>query len=288
MQVFDYKALKKGFNKSAETYERHAKVANIVGEDLIERLRLLKLQPLRILDLGSGTGKLSRSLLKLYPGARIYCIDISENRLRFAKGHRKWFRQQHYINTDMHALPFASESFDLVVSNLAWYWADHLHQAIYEAKRVLKPTGVLMFSTVGPDTLRELRASFASISAEPHINTFFDMHDVGDALLKSGLADPVMDVEHFTHYVKKVEDLFQQLRDSGEMNYQALRSRGLMGRNILEKVKVYYEQFREKKKLPVTAEIVFGYAWRKEENSFQLENGDIAIPVKKIFHSQHN
>lgn len=282
MQGFDYNALKRGFNKTAETYERHAKTAREVGEYLIERLRPLNLQPERILDLGAGTGKLSRDLLKLYPKARIYCIDLSENRLRFAKGKRKWFRQQHYITADMHTLPFRAESFDLVISNLAWYWADHLHQAIYEAKRVLKVGGKLMFSTLGPDTLRELRESFASSSNEPHINTFLDMHDIGDALLKAGFADPVMDVEHFTHYAKSLNDLFKELRASGETNYQELRARGLMGKKSFEKVVAHYEQYRVDEKLPVTTEAVFGYAWRKQETSFELENGEIAVPISTI------
>lgn len=286
MQGFDYYALKKGLNKTAETYEHHSQMPRLIGEELLERLSLLKLQPERILDLGAGTGKLSRDLLKLYPKARIYCIDLSENRLRFAKGKRKWFRQQHYITADMHTLPFASESFDLVVSNLAWYWADHLHQAIYEAKRVLKINGTLMFSTLGPDTLRELRASFAIASNDPHINTFLDMHDVGDALLKAGFADPVMDVEYFTQTVKTLFHLFKQLKASGEINYQALRSRGLMGKKILNAVTQHYEQYRNGKTLPVTTEAVFGYAWRKEELATANEKGEIVIPISEIKRSE--
>lgn len=283
MQGFDYNALKQGFNKTAKTYDRHAKMTATVNDHLLERIKSLNLNPERILDIGAGTGSLSRALLKLYPKARIYCIDLSEKRLIFAKGKRKWFRKQHYVTADMHAIPFKNESFDLVVSNLTWYWAEHLHQAIYEAKRVLKIDGKLLFSTLGPDTLRELRASFAAASEEPHINTFFDMHDIGDALLKAGFGDPVMDVEYFTHTVKTVAALFKELRATGELNYQALRSRGMMGPEILKKATAHYEQFREDKLLPVTTEAVFGYAWRKEETSQQqLENGEIAVPLSAL------
>lgn len=283
MQGFDYKALKKGFNESAETYERQAKMVREIGGHLLQRIESLNLEPKRILDLGAGTGRLSRDLLKLYPKARIYCIDLSEKRLVFAKGKRKWFCKQHYITSDMHTLPFANESFDLVVSNLALHWSDHLHQAIYEAKRVLKIGGSLLFSTLGPDTLRELRASFASISPDPHINLFYDMHDIGDALLKSGLADPVMDIEYFTHFVKGVPELFKELKATGEINYQTLRARGMMGPKKLEKIVAHYEQYRsDKKRLPVTTEAVFGYAWRKEETPLQVVNGEIAIPISAI------
>ncbi len=284
MQGFDYQALKNGFNQTAKTYERHAKMARKIGNELISRLKTLNLKPLRILDIGSGTGKLSRELLALYPKARIYCIDIAEERLAVAKGHRKWFRQQHYITADMHALPFKAESFDLVVSNLTWYWADHLNQVIYEAKRVLKNNGTLMFSTLGPDTLRELRASFASISNEPYINTFLDMHDVGDALLKAGFADPVMDVEYMIHYTKQISELFQELKDSGEINYQTLRHRGMLGRKKLEAVINHYAQYRQPQGYPITTEVVFGYAWRKDEGAFHLENGEVAIPISAISH----
>lgn len=282
MNTFDYPALKRGFNKSAKAYPKGADLFSEINQLFIERLSQIQVKPLRILDLGAGTGQLSRSLLKIFPQARIYCLDIAHERLSVAKGKRKWFRQQHYITGDMHTLPFASESFDLVVSNLTWYWADHFHQAIYEAKRVLKINGQLLFTTLGPDTLRELRASFASISNNPHINQFLDMHDVGDALLKAGLADPVMDTEHLTKNTPSVSALLHFLQGIGESNYHSMRSRNLLSKKHYLALCQHYEQFRINQSLPVTLEIVLGYAWRKQNLSDTLEKDDIVIPLSAI------
>ncbi len=282
MHAFDYAAQKRGLNKTAKDYPERAEVFRDINAMLIDRLKLLKLAPTRILDLGAGTGQLSREILKIYPKARIYCLDLAEERLKVARGKRKWFRQQHYVCGDMHTLPFAAESFDLVISKLTWHWADQLHQAIYEAKRVLKLNGQLLFTSFGPDTLRELRASFASVSENPHVHPFLDMHDVGDALLKAGLADPVMDSEHLSHRVPTIKMLLTFIQSIGESNYLDLRSRTLLGKKRFAAMREYYEQFREDGKLPVSLEVVFGYAWRKQELSSQLENGDIAVPVSSL------
>lgn len=282
MHAFDYAAQKRGLNKTAKDYPERAEVFRDINAMLIERLQLLKLAPTRILDLGAGTGQLSRELLKIYPKARVYCLDLAEERLKVAYGKRKWFRQQHYVCGDMHTLPFSGESFDLVISNLTWHWADHLHQAIYEAKRVLKLNGQLLFTSFGPDTLRELRASFAAASENPHVHSFLDMHDVGDALLKAGLADPVMDSEHLSHRVPTIKMLLTFIQSIGESNYMDLRSRTVLGKKRFAAMQEYYEQFREDGKLPVSLEVVFGYAWRKQELSSQLENGDIAVPLSVL------
>lgn len=280
MHAFDYKALKRGMNASAHAYPHRAKIFAEINQILLERLPQGHEEPIRILDLGAGTGQLSRELLKIFPKARIYCLDLAYERMVVAKGKRKWFRQQHYITGDMHALPFAAESFDLVISNLTWYWADHPHQAIYEAKRVLKMNGNLLFSTLGPDTLRELRSSFASVSTELHVNTFLDMHDLGDALLKAGFADPVMDSEHLAYEVKTLSELLHFLQSIGESNYHSLRSRTLLGKTRYQKMCENYEGFRSAAGLPVSVEVVFGYAWRKAEA--ERSENEISVPLSSL------
>jgi malonyl-CoA O-methyltransferase len=282
MQNFDYRALKKGFNKTAKTYEANAMLAKSTGEALIERLQSIKIAPQRILDIGSGTGALNKKLRKLYPKAKIFNIDLAEQRLRQTKVLRFGLNAPMLVCADAHALPFSDKSFDLIISNLCWHWVDHLGQAIYEAKRVLNVGGTLLFSTLGPDTLRELGAAFYSASSNPHIIPFFDMHDVGDALLKAGFADPVMDAEPMLLHFKKPEKLFKMLRDTGEGNYLSLRHRGLSGKKMFAQVKKYYENFKLDKTYPATFEIVFGYAWRPEDSSRLDQNNEISIPMSKI------
>ncbi len=274
MQCFDYLALKRGFNKRISDDARYAKLPKEIGQQVLERLRALNIQPERILDIGSGTGPFTVNLSLLYPEAHIYCIDIAEARAQSSPAHA--------VTADMHALPFLGESFDLVVSNLAWYWADPLDKAIREVRRVLKEKGKFLFSTLGPDTLSELRASFAIASDAPHVNLFLDMHDVGDALFKAGFADPVMDVGYQKYYFKTLPELFAALRKTGEINYQALRSRMLLGKDKLAHIIAHYEQYREGLYLPATLEIIFGYAWRKEEISRQLDSGEVAVPLSQV------
>lgn len=282
MQFFDYRALKKGFNKTAKSYETHAQVAHATGNNLIERLAGIKIKPKKILDLGSGTSLLSQRLAKRYPQAKIFNLDLAEQRLSLAKNKYQKATRQYFICADAHALPFKDQSFDLVISNLSWHWMDHLGQAIYEAKRVLKVNGTLLFTTLGPDTLRELRAAFIENSNNPHISHFFDMHDVGDALLKAGFADPVMDVEHLIIHFKRLNQLFNMLRKSGEMNYLKLRHRGLTSKKTFKQVKNYYNNFKNKNGYPATFEIIFGYAWRPRDPDTQMQNQEISIPLSKI------
>jgi malonyl-CoA O-methyltransferase len=282
MQFFDYRALKRGFNKTAKTYEAQAQLARSTNDALIERLQSIKLKPKKILDIGAGTGYLGKQLNKLYPKARIFNLDLAEQRLRLAKNKFKLNRAQYFVCADAHTLPFSDQSFDLVASNLCWHWLDHLGQAIYEARRVLKVGGTLLFTTLGPDTLRELGAAFYNTSTNPHLNRFFDMHDVGDALLKAGFADPVMDIEHASRSFKKTEDLFKMLRKTGEVNYLKLRHRGLTRKKVFTEVNNYYKNFKEEKAYPATFEIVFGYARRPEDVTNQLHNNEVSIPVAKI------
>lgn len=274
MQFFDYQALKRGFNKTAKTYDVNAEFSRNTGAQLLERLSGLKIKPKRILDIGAGTGHLGQSLQKLYPKAKIFNLDLAEQRLRIAQKKDKHSPKQNFICADAHALPFSDQSFDLIVSNLCWHWMDHLGQAIYEAKRILKIGGTLLFTTVGPDTLRELNAAFYAASNNPHINRFFDMHDVGDALLKAGFADPVMDIEYASLKFKNLDALFKMLRKTGEVNYLKLRQRGLSRKSVFQEVRKQYKNFKDTKTYPATFELVFGYAWRPKDRD--------PTPVKEV------
>lgn len=277
MQVFNYKALKSALNRTAKTYDAHAKVAKLTGETLLERLQILKSKPKKILDLGSGTGQMSEHLSKIYPDADIYNLDLAEQRLQISKKNEQTFA----ICANAHLLPFPNESFDLVVSNLCWHWLDDPEQAINEAHRILKPKGAILFSTLGPDTLYELRSAFAKISPHPHINLFFDMHDLGDALLKAGFSDPVMDVEYFNLEFKDLEQLLTMLKNTGEGNYLQSRFQGLSSKNLKTQLKAAYEKYKQNDTYPATIEVIYALAFRIEIKQ-QIENNEISIPLTQI------
>ena len=156
---------------------------------------------------------------------------------------------------------------DLLFSNLALQWCLDLDQTFNEFRRVLKPGGLLMFTTFGPDTLRELRSCWSQVDGYTHVNNFFDMHDVGDALVRNSFAEPVMDMELLTMTYKDVPSLMRDLKTIGAHNVTQGRSRKLTGKGRLQRVNAAYEQYRSDGVLPVSYEVVYGHAWIAAELS---------------------
>ena len=232
-----------------------------IGDRLIERLDYVRLQPARILDLGAGTGFFSAALLKRYRKADIVALDVAENMLRQVQGRGGWFRKPRCVCADAETLPFADDSFQLIFSNLMLQWSVDLEQTFMELRRVLAPGGLLMFTTFGPDTLMELRASWEKVDGFTHVNTFIDMHDVGDSLLSTRWAEPVMDSERITVTYRQLGTLMQDLKQIGAHNVTHGRPAGLTGRQRMQQLAEAYEAFREDGVLPASYEVVYGHAW---------------------------
>lgn len=254
------------FNKAANTYDKVAVLQREVSDRLIERLDIIKSVPEDILDIGCGTGDSALKLRKVYKRANILGLDFAEQMLKVAHSKQSW--QQRLFNSnikfvcgDAENLPFEANSFDFVFSNLTLQWCTNLDSTFAEFNRILKPGGLLFFSTLGPDTLKELRQSWQQIDSNQHVHTFIDMHDIGDAMIRSGLADPVMDVEYFTLTYNNVLGLMRELKQLGAHNASVNRSHQLTGKNHFSKMQQNYEKFRVNDKLPATYEIVYGHAW---------------------------
>jgi malonyl-CoA O-methyltransferase len=186
-----------------------------------------------------------------------------------------------YLCADAEALPLASASIDLALSNLAMQWCDPERVAM-EASRVLKPQGLFMFTTFGPDTLKELRAAFRAIDAAPHVNTFPDMHDIGDILVHAGFADPVMDQEIVTLTYADLKPLLRELKGIGAHNVLPGRSTGLMGRQRWQRMVAAYESFRQDGRLPATYEVVYGHAWKPEFSRRKTVDGQQQIELAEF------
>lgn len=262
--------IRAAFESSADRYDEVAVVQREVASRLLERLVLLRMTPATILDLGSGTGFCSAALGKLYPKARIVALDLAESMLRHTRARfSRWarFRQGHgFVAADAEHLPFADNTFDMLFSNLTVQWCMDLEQTFSEFRRVLKPGGVLFFTTLGPDTLKELRASWAAVDEQVHVNTFLDLHDVGDAMLHARLAEPVLDVEYITLTYRDSMTLMRDLKELGAHNINPGRNQGLTGPRKLKAVMAAYEQFRQADGLlPATYEVITGHAWRAEK-----------------------
>ena len=164
------------------------------------------------------------------------------------------------VAADAAALPFAAGSQGLVWSNLLLHWLADPQPALREMHRVLEVDGLLMFSTLGPDSLKELRACFPDGAARSL--RFIDLHDYGDMLVECGFADPVMDAERLTVIYPSFDALVDELRRSGASNGLFDRPRGLTGRGAWAAARANYEALRQDGRLPVTLEVVYGHAWK--------------------------
>ena len=270
---YKQQAVQKSFGRAAKTYDEAAVLQREVATRMLERLDYIKASPKRILDLGCATGEYSARLARMYKKAQVISLDIAEPMLKEVRRRSTWWYPIDRVCGDIQALPIADNSVDLIFSSLALQWCGSLDAAFSEFRRVLKPGGFVMFSTFGPDTLKELRASWAEVDDERHVHDFVDMHDIGDEMLRAGLSQPVMDVETLTLTYNDAYALMRELKDIGAHNIAKQRNRNLTTRSRLKAVVNAYEQFRIDGVLPASYEIVYGHAWCDETKVGDPGNG---------------
>lgn len=257
----DRQQLRAAFERAARGYDAAAALQQEVAGRLLERLELTTIRPTRMLDLGCGTGGNLRALQRRYPQARLFACDLALNMLLAARRRLGFWRRVPLACADALHLPFAAGAFDLIYCNLVLQWCDDLDRALVELRRTLAPHALLLFSSFGPDTLKELRAAWRAVDGFNHVNRFIDMHDVGDALIRAGFVEPVMDVERLTLTYTNVQALAGDLKAVGAHNVTAGRPRGLGGRRRAANLASAYERFRRDGRLPATYEVVYGTAW---------------------------
>lgn len=255
----DRQQIRHAFTRAAGAYEQTAVLQQVVGDLLLERMASVT-APSRVLDVGAGTGRLTALVKKRWPKAEVIALDLALGMLREARTHASWWRPFRRVAGDAQALPLADASIDLVYSNLCLQWCTDLKAALYEFRRVLKPGGWLLFSSFGPDTLKELRAAWSAADERAHVHVFLDMHDVGDALLAQGFADPMLDVERYCLTYADARQLMRELKVIGAGNAHAARNRGLTGKAAFRRMLEAYERERSGGLLPASYEVIFGQA----------------------------
>jgi malonyl-CoA O-methyltransferase len=252
------------FSKAAPNYEASAFLQKEVASRLLERLELMNVSPKYILDAGCGTGYCTRILDKKFSKAKTIGIDIAPGMVEYAKQQKGFFNKIDYQVADIEQLPFADNTFELVFSNLTVQWLVEPKQAFLELNRVLKPGGLLIFSSLGPDTLMELKQSWQQVDQNVHVNDFLDMHIVGDQVHNARFDNTVMDRDVITLSYQTMLGLMKDLKAIGAHNMDSDRQKGLSGKSKFEKLKQAYEDFRwEDGQLPATYEVVYGHAWKK-------------------------
>ncbi|WP_256774806.1 MULTISPECIES: malonyl-ACP O-methyltransferase BioC [unclassified Stenotrophomonas] len=283
---FDPRHVRRAFSRAAHSYDAAAALQREVEKRLLESLDYLEdRQPQVVLDIGSGTGHASAAMKKRWPKAQVIALDLAEPMLREAKKQAGWWKPFSRVCADAQALPLLDQSVDVIYSNLCLQWVDDLPAVFAGFRRALKPGGLLLCSTFGPDTLVELREAFAQADAVPHVSRFAPIAQFGDALMMSGFRDPVLDRDLFTLTYDDLTALMRELQAIGATNARQDRRHTLTGRGRFAAARAAYEPLRrDDGKLPSSWEVIYAHAWAPEAGAPIRERGqDVAsVPVSAI------
>jgi malonyl-CoA O-methyltransferase len=279
----DRRALARAFGRAGKAYDAAAALQARVREELLARLDYFRLEPRLVLDLGCGTARGAQALRRRYRKARVVGVDIAPGMLAAAR-QRLWpWQRMPLVCADAAALPFASGSVDLVYSNLMLQWCDDLPGAFAEMRRVLRPGGLLLFSSFGSATLAELREAWAQADDAAHVSLFTDMPGLGQALSLAGFIEPVLDRELLREHHPSVRSLTDSLRAIGAGNALADRRRTLTGSGRVRAMQAAYESLREPAGLPATWELLHGAAFAgTAQDDDSGPPGEYRVPVGLI------
>lgn len=287
----DKKAVRIAFARAAQSYDAAAVLQREIADRLLARLDYMRIAPACVLDLGCGTGYATFSLARRYRQAQVIGLDFAQamtqvalqrSAKQFPLGLGRYLSRERFVSADAESLPFADCSIDLIFSSLVLQWCDP--DAVFrECRRVLRPGGLFLFTTFGPDTLKELRAAWRSVDPGLHVHEFLDMHDLGDALVRARFADPVMDVEHLTLTYAEVSAMLRELKAIGAHNAIRTRRSTLTGKTQFARFAQAYEAFRSSDgRLPASYETVFGHAWAPLADKQAQTEGQAVISLEHL------
>lgn len=274
----DRAALRRRFDRAAATFDDADFVHAATREGLLGRLAPMLVDAELVVDLGAATGAAFKPLAQRFRNATIVAIDISAEMCRKSRRRRRWPRPAAAVQADAAALPFGDSSVDVVFSNLLLPWVDDVGAVAAEVARVLRKDGVFAFSTLGPDSLLTLRNAWASVDGGRHVLEFPDMHDVGDALVRAGLRDPVLDVDRLDVDYENPRKLFDDLTAVGGRNSLSDRARGLTDRGRWEQL---LQTMAGVAPIRIGLELVYGHCWGggsgSERGAVRIDAGNIPI-----------
>jgi malonyl-CoA O-methyltransferase len=299
--AYDSRRLRRIFDRRAATFDDVAFLPREIAQRMRERLDFIKVRPASVLDAGCGAGDDLPLLRERFPEAPVYGTDLSKamlaRALRHDAGDTRWrrflpasigkalgARGPRFAQADFSALPFAHGAFEFIWSNLALHWHSRPDLVFPEWQRVLKVNGLLMFSTLGPDTLKELRGAWAEVEAahgansRAHVIDFVDMHDLGDMLVESGFEIPVMDQETLTITYRSPESLLADVRRWGAYPFEREASSGASSRRLHKALLTSLEARRRADgTIPLTFEVIYGHAWKAVPRTTAEGHGIVRI-----------
>lgn len=290
--TFDQRHIRRAFSRSAAGYDAAAALQHEVEKRLMESLDYLTLRqgqdapdPGVVLDVGCGPAHAAAAMRKRWPKAQVIALDMALPMLREAKKQAGWWKPFQRVCADQRALPVRDGSVDVLFCNLSLQWVDDLPAAFTGFRRVLKPGGLLVCSTFGPETLQELRDAFAQADDTPHVSPFPPIAQFGDAMMLAGFRDPVLDRDRFTLTYDDLPALMRELRAMGATNALQHRRHTLTGRARFAAAATAYEPLRrEDGKLPSTWDVIYAHAWAPPPGApIRGQGEDIAVvPLSRI------
>jgi malonyl-CoA O-methyltransferase len=281
--LLDPRAVAASFGAASRSYDAAAWLQAAARAELLSRLDLLRTPPATALDLGAGTGLAAMQIKRRFRRAAVTAADIAPPMLEVARKRSRFWRPIRCVQADARELPFEDASFDLVFSNLMLQWLAPPDAALAEMRRVLKPGGLLLLSSFGPETLRELRAAWEAGDAGVHVNDFIDVHDLGSALARAGFVEPVLDVDRHVRHYADARVLMRELKALGAHNLDARRARGLTGCGAFQRMNAAYETRRLPAGLPATWQLVYAVCWsRPDAGVSRPPDGEVHIGLEQL------
>jgi len=269
--LFDHRQVRRAFSRAAAHYDQAAVLQREVGARLAETLDYLEDRvPQVVVDVGCGPGHAAASMQKRWPQAQVLALDLALPMLQQARRNAGGWRPPVFpfprrvdaVCADARALPLRDGSVDVLFSNLCLQWVEDLPAVFAGFRRVLKPDGLLLVSTFGPDTLFELRGAFGEADDAPHVSLFPSIGQFGDALIAAGFKNPVLDRDEFTQHHADLGGLMRELRTLGATNAMVDRRRSLTGRARFARAALAYDVLRDAGgQLPATWEVIYAHAW---------------------------
>lgn len=259
--LLNSKDVRQRFDRAAAGFDSADFVHATMRDGLLARLAPMTVDASHILDLGAATGSATPLLAKRFRGAHVIAVDTSSNMLRLVRKRKSWFARVSAVQADANSLPFPDHSVDVVFSNLLLPWIGDPARVFAEICRVLRADGLFLFSTLGPDSLRELREAWDGFDPDAHVRRFPDMHDIGDAAVRAGLCDPVLDVDRLLVTYRTTEALFADLSAVGARNSLRRRNRSLGGARHIRQMTKALDRSRKDGLLSLDLELVYGHCW---------------------------
>ncbi len=273
------KDVQRRFDRAASRFDTVDFVSSTTRGGLFARLEPVVVEAETVVDLGSATGSSSRLLSRRFRGAHIIAADLSDRMLEKAQTRRSWFSRTSAVQADARSLPFADQSIDVVFANLLLPWVDDPVLVFSEVARVLRSNGLFLFSTLGPDSLSELRRAWGDVATDQHVRRFPDMHDIGDVAVRAGLADPVLDVDRLVVTYRSAEALFADLTAMGARNSLQNRNRSLGGVARFRAMASALDAMRTDGLIVLDLELIYGHCWGSGSRS---PAGEYRIDAKRI------